>query len=223
MSQPFETKDGSTSLFSEKFDEPYHSRHGAIQESQHVFIDKGLSHFYQLQKPTKIDVFEMGFGTGLNALLTLQWAEENNVAINYTTIEKFPLEQAQIDAMNYPQLLHIDQSLFQKLHESDWEKPIAINQYFTLHKSGVDLEQVKDHFNGQSFDLIYFDAFAPSSQAHLWEVPVFEAMHHVLKIGGVLTTYCAKGQVRRNMQAAGLTVEKVPGPPGKREMLRALK
>jgi len=223
MSQPFETKDGSTSLFSEKFDEPYHSRHGAIQESQHVFIDKGLRHFYQTQKPSTIDVFEMGFGTGLNALLTLQWAQEKNVTVGYTTIEKFPLDQAAIQAMNYPQLLQIDQTIFQKLHDADWEKQVKVSENFALNKSRTDLEQAGNKFSSQSFDLIYFDAFAPSSQPQLWETPVFEAMHQLLKSGGMLTTYCAKGQVRRNMQAAGFSVEKVPGPPGKREMLRATK
>lgn len=221
--QLINTKDGSTSLYSEKFDEPYHSRHGAIQESQHVFIRMGLEHFFKVNSPQELKIFEMGFGTGLNALLTYKWAIQEKIKIEYTSIEKFPLSKKEVDAMNYVSELKMHYEIFEKIH--DWSAisrfPERFSPYFDLLKVKVDLQESSKIFAAESFDLIYFDAFAPSSQPHLWEVPIFESMYRLLKPGGFLTTYCAKGQVRRNMQAAGFTVEKVSGPPGKREMLRA--
>ncbi len=220
--QPFKTKDGSTSLFSAAFDEPYHSRHGAIQESQHVFIQMGLEYYYETRTPSTIKIFEMGFGTGLNALLAYQWANEKQIKVEYSSIEKFPLSEIDIDAMNYAQELKADQQIFRRLHQ--WRQELdLIGEHFFLQKHKIDLQDCSTAFKAESFDLIFFDAFAPSSQPELWEVPIFKSMLQLLKKGGVLTTYCAKGQVRRNMIAAGFTIEKVPGPPGKREMLRASK
>lgn len=217
------TGDGSKSYYSVTFDEPYHSRHGAIQESQHVFIEKGLAHYHKTYAPDSIKIFEMGFGTGLNALLSYHWAERNKTRINYISIEKFPLPIDSVEEMNYAQQLEIDPRIFRELHESSWQKENDFSDVFSLRKLKIELQECTQHLERESFDLVFFDAFAPSSQPQLWETSIFEKVYSLLKPGGMLTTYCAKGQVRRNMIAAGFRVEKVEGPPGKREMLRANK
>jgi len=161
----------------------------------------------------------MGLGTGLNAFLTAIEAEEKRIRIQYTAVEKFPIHPAEVKLLNYPEVLgHAD--LFQKIHDSKWNEPIRINEYFTLEKLETDLLNFS---SSQCFNLIYYDAFAPNAQPELWAKEVFKKVFSMLEPGGVLVTYCSKGDVRRAMTAAGFTVKKLPGPPGKREILRALK
>jgi tRNA U34 5-methylaminomethyl-2-thiouridine-forming methyltransferase MnmC len=201
----------------------YHSTHGAIQESEHVFIQAGLNQ--ALTVHSSVSILEMGFGTGLNALLTLIEAEAHKKAIHYTAIELYPLEAEQIGTLNYcGQLNRNDlQHNFATLHTSAWQTDIPITEYFTLYKSGTDLLKFEPSQAGQQFHLIYFDAFAPTAQPQLWTSAVFEKLFNLLSPGGLLVTYCSKGNVRRAMQAAGFRVEKLAGPPGKREMVRAWK
>ena len=222
------TKDGSHTVSIPEMNVSYHSLHGAIQESEHVFINNGL-HFFRNKNPTAdIHVLEMGFGTGLNALLTLIEAGPN-LNIHYTTIELFPLNAEQVDTLNYCEQLKRDDLLpsFEKMHQCEWERDVAINSFFTIHKLPLSLlninKSILGHNNFPRPDIIYFDAFAPSAQPELWTREVFEMLYAILKDNGILVTYCSKGDVRRAMQASEFIVEKIPGPPGKREIVRALK
>lgn len=213
-----ETKDGSKTFYIPDLDENYHSLNGAIQESMHVFINTGLE---QLRHLTKINVFEVGFGTGLNALLTLQLKEHQE--IYYHSIEKYPLKEEEIQLLNYTSFsdeLHCYEDAFMRMHSCQWDTNENIATKFTLFKEYVTLSNFEAK---QKFNLIYFDAFAPDIQPDLWTKDVFLQMYNLLERNGLLVTYCAKGQVRRNMQDVGFKVERLPGPPGKREMLRATK
>jgi tRNA U34 5-methylaminomethyl-2-thiouridine-forming methyltransferase MnmC len=214
------TEDGSTSVFIPELDEHYHSIHGALQESIHVFIDAGLK--YKIKQSSSIDILEMGFGTGLNALLTSIIAEENNSTVNYTAIEKYPLIKTIISELNYCSLIEYNNCFqqFKLIHSCDWETDIEISNYFKLKKCKSDIEDV---VFAEQFDIIYFDAFAPSAQPELWTETIFNSMFKALKAGGVLVTYCAKGIVKRRMKQSGFLVETLPGPIGKREMTRAVK
>src|SRR5215831_13677576 len=216
------TKDGSHTVSIPEKNITYHSIHGAIQESNHVFIKEGL--LYQLQKlsSNQINIFEIGFGTGLNALLTLIETEKFQQMIYYETTELFPLTDDEVKSLNYcDQLQRSDlHKIFEQFHNCDWEKEIAITPNFHFKKTKTNLLNFE---TSEPFKLIYFDAFAPNAQPELWTKEVFEKMISILKPKGILVTYCSKGDVRRAMQAAGFTVEKVPGPPGKREMLRAIR
>ncbi|MEX0811537.1 MAG: tRNA (5-methylaminomethyl-2-thiouridine)(34)-methyltransferase MnmD [Chitinophagales bacterium] len=214
------TKDGSPTLFVPELDEHYHSVHGALQESKHVFIQAGL---HELQKKgfRNINIFEMGFGTGINAWLSQKFATDNKLKIRYECIEAYPLdiEEAQCIAEG----LIADQSeqkAFIELHRAAWGKTSVINENYTLLKRA---EKLQDYAIGEKAELIYFDAFAPSAQPDLWEAFVFKKMYAQLKPGGILVTYCAKGVVKRTLKAVGFKVESIPGPPGKREMTRAHK
>ncbi len=219
------TKDGSHTIIVPHNGLTYHSVHGAITESRHVFIEAGLAYVFSkfCAKPNVcINVFEMGFGTGLNALLTLQKGATENTPIHYTTVELYPLQTEEIKRLNYIELLNdetLSQSLF-LLHSCSWNEDVMITPLFALHKQQASLLNVS--FNTH-FHLIYFDAFAPNAQPELWEADVFRKLYNALVSGGVLVTYCSKGNVRRALQSVGFTVEKLPGPPGKREMIRAIK
>ncbi|HZI54061.1 MAG TPA: tRNA (5-methylaminomethyl-2-thiouridine)(34)-methyltransferase MnmD [Chitinophagaceae bacterium] len=223
------TKDGSHTISIPGMNVTYHSHHGAIQESMQVFINAGLKYLLSNRTPEKVHIFEMGFGTGLNALLTLIEAEERNIPIQYTAIELFPLTTNEASALNYcDQLNRKDLSpSFEQLHQCEWEKDISISPYFTIHKLKNSLLTFKTsqlfqgNFSGQN--LIYFDAFAPAAQPELWAKEIFEMLYSILMPEGILVTYCSKGEVRRAMQAVGFVVEKIAGPPGKREMVRAIK
>jgi tRNA U34 5-methylaminomethyl-2-thiouridine-forming methyltransferase MnmC len=198
----------------------YHSVYGAIQESMHVFIESGLKpllHNYQT-----IHIFEMGFGTGLNALLSLQHAMQNDQKIYYYAVELFPLGPHEYTSLNYTSQLqnNLLQPYFIWMHKSAWEKDTIIHQLFTLHKTHQSFLNLSAH---QPFNLVYFDAFAPDAQPELWAQEVFEKIFHLLAENGTLVTYCSKGYVCRAMIAAGFMVEKLPGPPGKREMIKAVK
>lgn len=207
------TQDGSDTMWSEQYQQTYHSVFGAVTESKHVFIEAGLN---QIQA-NLVHVFEMGFGTGLNALLTLEEALRKNNRVQYHAIESDPVSAGIAEQYRVaPELTGI----FRQIHASDWNKEIQVTPWFTLMKSEGDLNLWSpDMF----YHLIYFDAFSPEAQPELWTPQVFAKMHAMLYPGGILTTYCAKGSVRRNMIAAGFHVERLPGPPGKREMLRGKK
>jgi len=214
------TSDGSHTISIPKMNVTYHCIHGAIQESMHVFISAGLKPL--LHQFETIRVFEMGFGTGLNALLSLQQAIKHEQKMVYYSSELFPLQPEEYSSLNYSGQLHDDslQSYFKLMHESIWEKDVLIHPLFELHKTNQSLLNLPVN---QSFHLIFFDAFAPSAQPELWTQQVFEKMFHLLSQNGTLVTYCSKGDVRRAMLAAGFNVEKLKGPLGKREMLRAIK
>ncbi len=211
------TKDGSHTIQVEGSGITYHSIHGAIQESMHVFIHAALNKWKELNSSAnEVRIFEMGFGTGLNALLTALHAHMN---VHYTSIEKFPLDNLSFKALNYGQLAG-NENLFIELHEARWDQHTAINKNFSIEKVKGEL-QSEDITS--KFDVIYFDAFAPTAQPELWTDEVFQKMYSILNAGGLLVTYCSKGDVQRAMKRSGFRIEKIQGPPGKREMVRAYK
>lgn len=218
------TNDGSHSLLVPELNEQYHSVHGAKQEAEHVFLKMGLDGYFEANpknnlKGNSISVFEVGFGTGLNALLSSNWAKENEVNIEYTSIEKYPVAQNEFSKLNYGDLLG-DKGLYDKITTCNWGEFVAITNQFKVRK--VELDLVVDELH-KGFDVVFFDAFAPNKQPKLWEVDIFKKIFQAMNSNGILVTYCCQGQARRNMIEAGFSVEKVPGPPGKREMLRARK
>ncbi|MHA7131549.1 tRNA (5-methylaminomethyl-2-thiouridine)(34)-methyltransferase MnmD [Algoriphagus namhaensis] len=226
MSNPIKiitTEDGSHSLYHEGLKETYHSFHGAFRESIHVFMLYGLDSWL-MQNPNKkpIRVFEVGFGTGLNAWLSLVWAEQNRVPMLYHTIEPFPLEEEIYSQLNYGEM---DESIahyrpyLQQLHRAAWDSGTVMSEYFNMKKEQTTLEEVQLY----PMDVVFYDAFAPKKQPELWEKQLFEKIYHMMRPGAVLTTYCATGQLRRDLADIGFQVEKQPGPPGKKEMTRAWK
>ena len=234
-----QTGDGSSSLYHRKLDETYHSRHGAIAESQHVFIQKGLSHSLRhvdgsmpMSGEKSLSILEMGFGTGLNALLTLLFQIDFNrsyqstgqrtlpLRIDYRTLEAYPLNADIFESLAYPEQLSCPSELFLSMHRAAWEQPIEIAPGFKLFKHQLRFEDFKAD---AAFDLVYYDAFGARVQPELWVIERFLALHKALRPGGVLVTYAAKGSVRRALQEVGFAVERLTGPPGKREMLRATK
>jgi tRNA U34 5-methylaminomethyl-2-thiouridine-forming methyltransferase MnmC len=214
------TADGSVTIHLPEWNEQYHSKHGAISEAVHVFIDAGL-HYYTEKHPNQsISILEIGFGTGLNAFLTLLESEKRDIKINYTGVEAYPIEAEEIEKLNYAEQVNTKRTNFLALHISNWEEEVNLNANFNLTKRQQFFSEIKDV---NSFDIIYFDAFGARVQPDLWTESIFSSMYLALKEKGVLVTYAAKGSVRRAMQAVGFTVERLPGPPGKREMLRAVK
>ena len=224
------TEDGSHTLFSEMAGQTYHSSHGAVQESRHIFIDAALAKAQNDMGNARLSVLEIGFGTGLNALLTAQWARDNGVKIEYTTIELYPLAEEVYRELNYGRLLG-DEELFLRLHEAKWDAGfVQVGENFAIRKCKSDivewLNSQQSTVDGQRmgvYDVVYFDAFSPDAQSELWSEEVFRNVYALMREGGVMTTYCAKGDVRRAMLAAGFRVEKLQGPPGKRHILRAEK
>jgi tRNA U34 5-methylaminomethyl-2-thiouridine-forming methyltransferase MnmC len=217
------TSDGSHSLRNTRLDETYHSVHGAVQESVHVFIRNGLMYLESHNNLREIRILEVGFGTGLNALLTLKHVRESNLQVHYTSWETNPLATGTIQQLNYPNIVDVAgaASLFQKLHEASWTKEETIVNNFVLKKQ---LGRLQDTSLGEEqFDLVYFDAFAPAKQPELWEISILKKVEQSMKHGAVFVTYCAKGQVKRDLKSLGLRVETLPGPPGKKEMVRAVK
>jgi len=215
------TSDGSKTIQIEDWDEHYHSVHGAIQESQHVFIKTGLHHFLNLYKPTAINILEIGFGTGLNAFLTALEAQTQGVQIHYQGVEAYPVLAEELSQLNYAPLIDPNkQTIFDALHEVSWEELHSITSHFILKKRNHFFSDIVDV---NTFDIIYFDAFGARVQPELWTESIFRRMFNAMKVKGVLVTYAAKGSVRRAMQAVGFVVERLEGPPGKREMLRATK
>lgn len=214
------TSDGSHSLLNEDLGETYHSANGAIQESAHVFIKNGLDFFIDQRRPATISILEVGFGTGLNALLTVHRMLTLPISIHYTTIEASPVHDEIWPMLNYTQKLGLHDH-FAKLHESCWESAVQIFPGFMLLKLQTKLENVQ--CTPQSYDLIYFDAFSPNKQPELWTLPVLEKVVNAMRQGAVLVTYCAQGQLKRNLKTLGLITETLTGPPGKREMVRGVK
>jgi len=217
----FETQDGSHSIFSTDFGVPYHSRYGAIQETQHVFIDAALRFKAVVQK--EIAILEIGFGTGLNAYITYLEAHKRNLRINYVTFEAYPLSAAQAAVLNYPDLLKISEEerhFFGTMHELPWNEKVEVDEHFNITKRHEQFQEID--YKSQ-FDIVYFDAFAPNAQPELWEHDLLEKMYHALRPNGIFVTYCAKGSVKRTLKSLGFVIEALPGPPGKREMTRAIK
>ncbi|HET9570459.1 MAG TPA: tRNA (5-methylaminomethyl-2-thiouridine)(34)-methyltransferase MnmD [Bacteroidales bacterium] len=213
-----QTADGSKTLYSEEMQESYHSLNGAVQESLHVFIEAGLKHC----SGKNIQIFEIGFGTGLNALLTWGEAERSKLNIHYMAVEAFPLPMSTITVLGYDNMEpSLPEKAFYELHQADWNSPIALEENrFTLLKIEGDFLSLN---LTDRFDLVYFDAFAPEKQPEMWQEQLFARLFENLNEKGILVTYCAKGEVRRRLQRCGFMVERIPGPPGKREMLRAFK
>jgi tRNA U34 5-methylaminomethyl-2-thiouridine-forming methyltransferase MnmC len=216
----FITQDHSHSINIVDTNITYHSKYGAIQESKHIYINAGLKHL--LNKKSCINIFEMGFGTGLNALLALAAAEDSSQKIYYETVEAFPLEKKFFEKLNYCKQLQNPglQSSFLKLHNCGWQKEIFINPFFDFKKINTSFQ---NYIFDKPFDIIFYDAFAPRAQPELWSTEIFIKLFDALSQNGSLVTYCSKGDAQRAMQAAGFVVQKLPGPLYKREILRALK
>lgn len=217
-----QTRDNSSTLYVPELDEYYHSTHGAIQESRHVFIEAGLLELANRNLPPPWKVLEVGLGTGLNALLTCLLAQRNETEIHYHGIEKHPLTAAEAELLNYPVLLGDPraETVLKQIHQLPWGQQTELSRNFRLYKEHTDLREYRSE---DQFHLIYFDAFAPEAQPELWTEIIFKKMYRALRPGGHLVTYCVKGRVRRAMHTAGFQVGKLPGPPGKREMCRAFK
>ncbi len=211
------TEDGSSTIISPIFKERYHSKYGAQTESQVVFLDAGLNHFANLDET--ICVLEMGFGSGLNALMTWEYADSLEKKVSYTGYEKYPIKEELATELNYGKL-YKSQREFLSLHTSKVKQTHSLSSFFQFELRHEDIETVDEK---NKYHVIYFDAFAPSAQEELWTTEIFSKLYASLKSGGVIVTYCAKGQVKRNLKAAGFSVEGLPGPPGKREMTRAIK
>lgn len=214
----FTTADGSHSIYSRE-GIAYHSIHGAIQESNHVYIDAGLKLVVKHNPHQTIAIFELGFGTGLNALLTASFAKENDVNIQYKTIEPFPLQEAEFEKLNYGKILN-QEDLFFALHQCRFNATHPLLPNFSFTKWKQDIETFTPI---NLYHLIYFDAFAPASQPQLWEAAILKKMFSILQQNGALVTYCSKGIVKRSLKQIGFIVETLPGPPKKREMIRAIK
>lgn len=212
------TSDGSTTIQLPDWNEQYHSKHGAIQEAYHVFLDTG---FFKIDLQ-EIAILEIGFGTGLNAFITFLEAKKLHKKVNYVGVEAYPVSVEEIQELNYvSELKALEfQSVFDEMHQASWEKEHSVSEDFQLLKRKQFFQDIQDI---AAFDLIYFDAFGAQNQPELWTEEIFLKMYKAIKKQGVLVTYSAKGSVRRAMQAVGFSVERLPGPPGKREMLRATK
>ncbi len=213
------TADNSKTLLIPELNESYHSTNGARAESQHIYIECGLSRFIH----QTIELFEMGFGTGLNAALSCQYAVENDVTVNYTALEKYPVSKSELLELNYSDLL-MNQRIadaYSEMHDGFFSTHMSLNPKFGFQKILGDLKEVA--LPRQKYDLVYFDAFAPKIQPELWSLAVFSKIAEAMKSGGVLVTYCSQGQFRRNLTSLGFNVEKLTGPTGKREITRAIK
>lgn len=212
------TSDGATTIHLPEWNEQYHSKHGAIQEAIHVFIKNGFSCI----SSDKISILEIGFGTGLNVFITFLEAKKSNKIIDYVGVEAYPVETSEIQQLNYVSELHAQEfyAIFEEMHAISWGKQHPISDNFLLTKRKQFFNEIIDE---NAFDLIYFDAFGVRVQPELWTEAIFLLMYKALKINGILVTYAAAGSVRRALQTVGFKVERLQGPPGKREMLRAIK
>ncbi|RLD37569.1 MAG: SAM-dependent methyltransferase [Bacteroidetes bacterium] len=216
------TEDGSTTIELIGKNENFHSTHGAIQESEHIFIQNGL--LQKAKEQSAISIFEMGFGTGLNALLTKLVSEEKKLEIEYFTIEAFPIEKTLFEKLNFSERLELKgekAEYLKALHKTDWERKTELFSNFQFEKRNIKLEAVELPEN--TFDLVYFDAFNPDLQPELWTEDVFRKIYLAMKSKGILMTYSAKGKVKRALKAAGFVLNALPGPIGKREITQAIK
>ena len=212
------TGDGSHTIFIPEINEQYHSVKGAITESEYVYIDKGFR-FCKVKNPT---VFEVGFGTGLNCLLTLAEATRSQRHTKYISIEKYPLEKELIQKLNYESLVPGTGDFWEKIHFAPWNEATEISKYFTLQKIKADLIDYQFE-NRDKADVVYFDAFGPDKQPEMWTPAVFLSIYNLSSENGIFVTYSAKGEVRRQLAACGFAMERLPGPPGKNQMLRGIK
>ena len=211
------TEDGSQSIYVEGMNEHYHSTHGALQESLHIFINNGL----KLCTKKSVSILEIGLGTGLNVLVTLKDAMSSGLHIHFHSLEKYPLVADEYSKLHFDSLLGEETDDYLKtIHTSEWDCDVKVLPDFILHKTLIDL---LDWQPSHCYDVVYFDAFAPDKQPDLWTEKVFRKIYLAMNDGGVLSTYCAKGQVKRNLKAAGFIIESKPGPPGKREITVARK
>lgn len=213
------TEDGSHTLAVPGINEHYHSVHGAVSESQHVFINSGLKQVIPDKK--SIHILEIGFGTGLNTLLTLIELSGKNIFCEYTGIELYPVPEEIYSLLNYPALLGIPDKIFHSLHQCSWNEKKNISDSFILHK--IQTSAMGIQLNKSYYDLVYFDAFGPDKQPEMWSEEIFRKIFDSMKTGGILTTYSTKGSVKRILKASGFSIEKLQGPAGKREILRAVK
>ena len=210
------TNDGSHSIFNSIINECYHSKNGAIIEAEHIFIKNGFSSF----KKESVNILEIGFGTGLNALLTYQKAEQKLITVNYHAIELYPLKKNFFMQLNYTNLIGLKKKEFLAIHKCNWGTEYSISNYFKLTKNHISTQKYNTNLK---FDIIYFDAFSPEKQPELWTKEIFQKMYYFLKNNGILVTYCAKGEVKRIMKEVGFKIDVLDGPPGKRQMTRANK
>ncbi len=214
------TGDGSKTIHLPDWNENYHSSHGAVQEAKHVFLKNGLDLFSG--KP-EVHILEIGFGTGLNAILTLETVLNSDSNITYDGLEAFPISNDEMVALEYENLLTSDflKNKYKEIHTTPWDSPQSITPNFTLTKIQETLQN--QNLTPNTYDLIYFDAFGPRVQEDMWTKEIFQKLYISLKPDGYLVTYCAKGQVKRDLKSVGFFVEALPGPPGKREMTRGRK
>lgn len=221
------TEDGSATVYNASVNEHYHSVHGAVQESMHVFIDAGFKEV--LRKSQQISILEVGFGTGLNTLLTLLEYRKalkvnsegsQKLSVNFVSIEPYPIGEKMAEQLNYCQILQCEELSgdFMRLHQVNNDETISVNDRFYFTRFVTPLEAFS---SDQKFDLVYFDAFSPQAQPELWTLDIFSKIHGLMNKGGIFVTYCSKGIVRRSLQQLGFQVERLKGPPGKHEMLRA--
>lgn len=215
------TKDNSKTLLIPEMNETYHSTNGALTEANHIFIENGINHFKNSTGP--ISIFEMGFGTGLNAILTYRFALKHQINVIYNTIEKYPVSITEMETLNYGSALNLNElekDTLNKMHQSIHKTTVLSNNFsFNFVKDDI----LNFDFQNQKFDIIYFDAFAPSHQPKLWQKDVLIKMYNSIKPNGFLITYCAQGQFKRDLKAIGFDVVNLPGPPGKREITKAVK
>jgi tRNA U34 5-methylaminomethyl-2-thiouridine-forming methyltransferase MnmC len=217
------TGDGSHTLYTGDLDETFHSRHGAIRESMHVFIVNGLRHYLSISRKKDLRIFELGLGTGLNALLTAMEAVKFGCRILYEVIEPYPLGPDLYRQLNYPGLLPGtgSEKLLTEIHETGWSCRNVLTDNFIFRKEKVKFEAYIPDEN--CFDILYYDAFAPGKQPEIWAPDLLEKSYGMLVQNGILVTYCAQGNFKRNLKKTGFTVEDLQGPPGKKEMVRAVK
>lgn len=212
-----ETEDGSHTLINEGLQISYHSKYGAIQESKHTFINTGLDYYVEQSNATTVNIFELGFGTGLNALLSMEYAAKNNVTINYHTVETDTVDAGTWQQLNYGTLLKL-QHEFTTMHEADWGKKESYWPNFYINKHQIKFQE---WVTSEKFDLVFYHPFTPNAQPELWTVEMFEKLTTMLNKNAVLVTFCCKSEVQRILRDLGFAVELPEGPPGKREILRA--
>ncbi|HRN58052.1 tRNA (5-methylaminomethyl-2-thiouridine)(34)-methyltransferase MnmD [Agriterribacter sp.] len=215
------TADGSHTLYEPVLNVTYHSVHGAVQESRHIYVEAGLRWWMDIQ-PVALNILEVGFGTGLNALLTLEAVQERQLTVHYHAIEPFPLNDREFSGLNYCAVLQRPNLAlpFRQMHVAAGNEPLAVSPWFIVYRH---LTTVQEFRTPQLFNLVYYDAFAPDVQPELWAWELFKKIFDAMVINGVLVTYCSKGTVRRALIEAGFSVEKIPGPAHKREMIRAVR
>jgi len=213
-----QTADGSYTLYNSELNEHYHSIHGANTESLHVFIQNGLVYLLPNMISNQMNILEVGFGTGLNCFLTINYLLENqlNIKLFYHALEPFPVDKNLINKLS----IKFQHKLYSKIHDVKWDMNQTIEDGLVINKSSIIIQHLKPE---NKYDLVYFDAFGPRVEDKLWDISVLKLIFNLMNNDGVFVTYCAKGQVRRDLEQIGFKVERLPGPPGKREMLRATK